>query len=206
MVLQLPFAHINLRFNPFGELALDERGRLAVVDVVPYVRRLREPKFAVQFIGDKGRGKTTHLLAIRDYYPQAAYIHIGEDEPIPVMTLSNPLFIDEIQRVPPATRRKVFARDVSLVIGTHEDVTVELAAQGFEVVTVTVAADLTPDRLQKMLTRRIEWARRGSGKLPTVDLKAACQLTQLYQDDIRAIEAHLYERFQEMEKVGDVQV
>jgi len=67
--IALPFAHLNLRRNPFGELDLSQRAALAVVDVDRFVRRLAQPGYAVQFTGDRGRGKTTHLLAILRHFP-----------------------------------------------------------------------------------------------------------------------------------------
>ena len=62
--LNLPFAHLNLRFNPFGEATPEERAKLAVVDIERFAQRLCAPGFAVQFIGEHGRGKSTHLLAL----------------------------------------------------------------------------------------------------------------------------------------------
>jgi hypothetical protein len=61
----LPYAHLNLRRNPFGEFSEDERTALALVDIEPIIERLNNPGYVVQFVGEKGYGKTTHLLAIR---------------------------------------------------------------------------------------------------------------------------------------------
>ena len=49
---QLPFSHINLRRNPFGEVSRADAADLAViqVDLDPLIQRLRRPGFAVQFI------------------------------------------------------------------------------------------------------------------------------------------------------------
>lgn len=205
---RLPFAHLNLCHNPFGELEFAQRAALAVVDIDRFVRRLRRPGYAVQFLGDTGRGKTTHLLAIRQHFPEAVYVHIGEGER-PRIPRGNPLMIDEIQRLPRWRRRSVFRRPVfqqpiSLVIGTHEDVSAELLRAGFEVDSVEAAASLDAERLHEIINRRIRWARRASGPVPRVTLDTAGALIERFGDDVRTIEWHLYEQFQALREIQDV--
>ncbi len=199
----LPFAHLNLRCNPFGELAPADRAELAVVDVEPLVDRLRRPDFAVQFIGEKGYGKTTHMLALLRHFQGAAYVHIGEGER-PELPLSNPLFVDEMQRVPFVRRWRTFRRPAALVLGTHRDLRVELKAAGREVVTVRPAEALDCQRLLRILNRRIAWARRDAGSVPRVTAETARDLLVRHGADIRAMEAELYDRFQELNDVRDV--
>ena len=76
----LPFSHLNLRCNPFGELTTEEWATLADVDVEPFLATLLVPHSAIQFIGEKGYGKTTHLLAIRSHFESAGYVHLPEGE------------------------------------------------------------------------------------------------------------------------------
>ena len=199
----LPFEHLNLRCNPFGELQLAERAALAVVRIDRFVGRLKRPGYAVQFTGEKGRGKTTHLLAIMRNFPQAAYVHIGENQRPPIPH-GQPLLIDEIQRLPRWCRRGIFRRPVSLAIGTHQDVSPELVQAGFEVDTVEAAAMLDAPRLREMFGRRIEWARRGPGPLPQVRLRTAQEMIDRFGDDLRAIESHLYDLFQNLPGIQNV--
>ncbi|HYW78785.1 MAG TPA: hypothetical protein VE890_04375 [Thermoguttaceae bacterium] len=199
----LPFAHLNLSRNPFGELELDQRAALAVVDIDRFVERLQRPGYAVQFLGDKGRGKTTHLLAIRQHFPEAPYLHIGEGER-PRIPRGHPLMIDEIQRLPRWRRRWVFRRPVSFVIGTHEDVSAELVRAGFEVDTIEAAASIDDERLHEILNRRIRWARRTPGPIPCVTLETAGALIDRFGDDVRTIEWYLYEQFQGLREIHDV--
>lgn len=198
-----PFAHLNLRRNPFGELELSQRAALAVVRVEPFVERLKQPGYAVQFLGGKGRGKTTHLLAILQHFPDAAYVHIGEGQR-PRIPRGQPLMIDEIQRLPRRRRRRVFRRHVSLAIATHEDVGAELARAGFDVQTIEAAASLDAGRLRQILNRRIQWARRGSGPLPSVTIETARELIGRFGDHVRAVEWHMYEVFQDLTGIQDV--
>jgi len=199
----LPFAHLNLRRNPFGELELRAWAELAVVEVDHLVRRLREPGYAVQFMGEKGRGKTTHMLALVRHFPDARYVHVGENER-PRIPHSQPLFIDEIQRVPRRRRRRLFHRPVSLVIATHEDLRGELGAAGFEVETIRVAGGLDARRLVDILNRRIEAARRGPGPLPRGTEATARVMIDRFGDDLRAIQGAMYDRFQTLSGIQDV--
>ena len=201
--VSLPFAHLNLRRNPFGETEPFEQGELAVVDVGRHVERLRRPGYAVQFIGGRGRGKTTHLLAVRRHFPDAPYVHIGEGQR-PRIPKGHPLFVDEIQRFSLRQRRRLFRRPVSLALGTHEDFRNELIDAGFEVETVTAGGSLDARRLCEIAARRIRWARRGPGRLPQVDVRTAQAMIDHYGDDLRAIHAHLYHLFQNLQGIEDV--
>lgn len=199
----LPFAHLNLRRNPFGELDLALWAELAVVEVDHLVPRLKRRGYAVQFIGPKGRGKTTHMLALVRHFPLARYVHVGENES-PRIPPSHPLFVDEIQRVPRRRRRRLFRRPVSLVIGTHEDFRSELAASGFQVETIGVAGALDARRLSEILNLRIEAARRAPGPVPQVTLPTGQAMIDRFGDDVRAIQGAMYDLFQNLSGVQDV--
>lgn len=210
--IALPFAHLNLRFNPFGERPLDERAKLAVVDIdrwVPLLDPARGERVAVQFMGDKGRGKTTHMLALLDRVRRdqpggdAAYLHVGEGER-PPMPGGSPVFVDEIQRVPRWRRWKLFRRGVPLVIGTHLDVARELRRAGYVVHSIHPAEAMTAERLAAIVERRIEHARRGPGPLPGVSAGTVSALLDRFGDDVRAIEHRLYETYQGLTEVRDV--
>lgn len=199
----LPFGHLNLRRNPFGELDPSERAGLAVVNVDRFVQRLKQPGYAVQFIGRQGRGKTTHLLAILRRFPRAAYLHVCEGGR-PRIPPGQPLLIDEMQRLAPRRRRRLYRRPVSLALGTHDDLAGELARWGFEVETVRLSGSLDAGRLHEILNRRVAWARRGPGPLPRVRLQTAHAMLGRFGDDVRAIQRHLYNRFQDLPEIQDL--
>ena len=73
---RLPFAHLNLRRNPFGEVAREERPALVVADLEPLLAEIADPGRAVQIIGDSGRGKTSLLLALGARLPDACYVRV----------------------------------------------------------------------------------------------------------------------------------
>ena len=203
--MRLPFAHLNLRKNPFGEVPAAERGRLAVADVERFVEPLESGLFAVEFIGDSGRGKTTHMRALWDRFAGAPFIKVAE-HPEGFSAPSAPVvFVDEAQFLERSTRRELFDRGASYVIGTHESLAGHFEQAGLDYESVHLAG-VTPDKLEGIIDRRIEWARRGPGVVPQVSLAAVEALIERHGDDLRAIEHHLYEVFQSLEESERVQV
>jgi len=199
MTPALPFARLNLRWNPFGEPARGDRGGLAVVDLPEL--RVGDP---VQVIGGRGRGKTTHLLALAARHPGAVYECVPEEAD---RFTSSPadgavFLLDEAERVRPRLLRRLLARPLALALGTHEDLS---TAAGRPLRTVR-AGGVTPDRLGEILRRRVEWARRGPGPVPRVPAESVRRLIARHGDDLRAIEGFLYDVFQELEEPRNVQV
>ncbi len=202
--LTLPFVHLNLRRNPFGELGLAERAALAQVDVRPWLPRLARPGFALHIRGEPGRGKTTHLLAFRRALPEVPYIHIGYGPPPPIPTAPL-LLLDETQRLPLKLRRRVFRPSCSLVLGTHTDHVRALERAGFTVACLELG-ERSPAELRVMFEARIEAARRAPGPLPRLTEQTLRRLIARHVDDIRGMESSLYDAFQALEEIGDVEV
>jgi hypothetical protein len=206
--LGLAYGHLNLRRNPFGELPLAERAPLAVVDLEshlePHLLALGAGGFALQFLGDKGTGKTSHLLAIGLRFPGAPYIHIPEGERPRTFPPGEPLFLDEAQRVPSRARREIFRTRRSLVLGTHRDFRGELEGAGLRVVTIIPAAIQSAGRLATIFDRRIESARRGPGPLPGVSHATIDRLRVQHGPNVRAMEDELFEHFLSLAEIGDV--
>lgn len=199
MIQGLPFAHLNLRRNPFGELPPDARAVLARIDAERYAALIDSaPRFALQFVAHSGRGKTTHLLALHARLG-GAYVLIPEDGPTPAIPAGpEPLLIDESQRLPRRQLRRLFRGAARLVLGTHEDHSRELSKAGRPFESVTIAG-LDAARLRDMLTARIEAARRGPGPVPRLTGPVLSELIARHGDNIRAIEHALYARVQTME-------
>jgi hypothetical protein len=202
---RLPYAHLNLRRNPFGELDLDSRAELAVADVAELVLKLATPGQVVQLLGEGGRGKTTLLLALRAHFPGTPYVKIREGER-PRIPRSDPLFLDDVQLLSPRKRRRVFRRRVSFAIVSHVDLQAELEALGLRVTSVWPAARLDAAVLQRVFGLRVEAARRGPGRVPRVSRDTVLKLIKRHGGNVRAMELTLYEAVQRMKEVGDVEV
>ena len=195
----LPFAHLNIRRNPFGEFTTEETEALAYVDIYDVVAKLSRPVFAVQFIGEKGFEKTTHLLAIRAQFSGAGYVHIQEGERV-----GNPLVIDEAQRLTWRQRGQVFRSSIPLVLGTHVDFRRTLVRAGRVVETVAVNRQMDTERLCALLNAHIHRVRRSEGKPSRIRLETTRRLLQQFGPDVRWILHELYVTFQSLTRIQDV--
>jgi hypothetical protein len=199
----LPYAHLNLRRNPFGEFSEEERTALALVDVDAIIARLDDPQYVVQFIGEKGYGKTTHLLAIRARLHDAGYVHIPEGERAPIPS-GCPILIDEAQRLTRWQQFQVFRSNIPLVLGTHRDFHRQLRLAGRVVETIDVQQTIDVERLHRLLNARIQWVRRSDGPIPSITPETADRLRKEFGADIRGILHQLYAVFQNLNEIADL--
>lgn len=201
----LAFEHLNLKYNPFGELTPDERARLAVTNVADFVERLSHSGFALQIMGEQGRGKTSHLLALKRHFPDAAYIYYPEAGPRPVVPQSPILFLDETQRFSQAERLALFKRKAALVIATHQDHIAEFNRVGLEHHTIHLKG-ISAQRLHLILEKRLEAARRTQGAIPYFEDDGVQTLIAQFGDDLRSMEDYLYDIFQHLKDRGAVRL
>src|SRR5690554_2998865 len=203
--LELPFVHLNLRWNPFGEVPIEERGRLAVLDIEHFVPRLAKPGFAVEFVGDCGRGKSTRLRYLWDHFEDAPFLRVAElprGFRAPVGPL---LFLDEAQFLSRRQRRRLLNARGSFAVATHESLAADFERAGLAYESVKVGG-ISVERVDAIIERRIEWARRAPGPVPRVSPVVIAQLIERYGENIRSIERHLYEVFQKLSEVCDVEI
>ena len=197
--LQYPFQKLNLRWNPFGSLEPGEVPIVPLVSIESLKDRLSDPRFAVQFVGECGRGKTTHIQALLAQFPEVPYLHLREGERPPRIPLGSVVCVDESQRLSRWARWRLFRRRAGLILGTHLDHTEELERAGRTVQTVRVEG-LSLERLEQIVAARIRAARRRPGPVPEVETKTIRDLIDRHGDDLRTIEGELYEVFQAMEE------
>ena len=202
--MQLPFSHLNLRFNPFGELNPEQRKQIAVVDIESIIRSLDLPSVAIQFLADHGRGKTTHLLALHKHYPDAEYtkIYTGDNPEFMSQAIR---FVDSIENITKKQRRDLYKKSGSIAFTTHTDLSQELERAGFSVINKIISMKNEKTLLQ-IFRQRIEYARRAEGATPHIDLETVKQLKQRYGDDVRAMESFLYEKLQTLERIENVKM
>jgi hypothetical protein len=204
----LPFAHLNLRRNPFGEFSSEERTQLAVVDLDAALHHLAQAaeskRPVVQFVGEKGFGKTTHLLAIAARFPQSAYLHIPEGESARIPVDGEPLLVDEAQRLTFWQRIRLFRSDRSLVLGTHRDFTCQLLRAGRSVLTLAADRQTNADQVSAILNARILAVRRDDAPTPCITAATAHRLFLQFGSDIRSMQHSLYEVFQQLRSIQDV--
>lgn len=201
---QLPFAHLNMRRNPFGEVPVEERPALAVVEVDAYVAQVRDGT-VIEFVGDSGRGKSTHLRAMADRIEEALYVHVCEEDPPAELPDRPVLCVDEAQFLPLRLRRSLFRSDADLALGTHVSLVDEVEAAGRTVESVSLGGrSVDIDVVRQIVNRRLEWARRTDGDLPRLSDETLAWLLDRYDDNLRAMEHHLYAVFQDLETVRPI--
>ena len=200
----LAYEGLNLKRNPFGEPGPRERARLAILDVGAYEGLLREGGWVVQFIGESGRGKSTHMRALHARFPGAPFRYIAEGER-PKIAPAPLWFLDETQRLSWWTLRRLFRGCEAMAIGTHADHSAQIRRAGKRVEVVEVGG---VDRalLRRIFEARLEWARRGEGEVPWLEDEDLDALIGRFGDDVRGMEGWLYERVQRMEEVGRIEV
>ena len=199
MSITRAFSAINLTCNPFGEPDLDDWPTLAVsaFDLELAARRLSSPGFALQLRGEAGRGKSTHLRALHARL-DVPLTYLPEDGPLPRIPRAAVVLVDECQRLPWWRRALLFRRAASFAIATHADLEPELRAAGLSVETVDVGAE-SERRLRAIVERRLRWARRGPGAVPSPSDAFLEGLVEAHGDDLRAIMDALYDVYQERE-------
>lgn len=198
MNLSLSCAALNLRFNPFGELPLDQRGAAALprCDMAAIMKSLRDPaRVAIQFVGPCGSGKSTHLHMLSDAEPRFRYTWMPRWR-ISRMAGADYLMVDEAQRLAWPQRRRLFRQASRVVLGTHRDLGRRLQRSGFQVTTITLKGPPSTTQLAAILNRKIEWARRGPGPVPQVSIQQSQQLLNKFGNNLRAMHGWMYEEFQ----------
>lgn len=200
----LPFFHLNLRRNPFGELTAAERTKLAIVEFDAALQHLTLPRSVIQVVGEKGFGKTTHLLALAAHFTENVFVYIPEGKRVAIPAEGEPLFIDEAQRMTFLQRWQTFRSQRRLILGTHTNFEQTMRRAGRSV--LTIAADQFTDasRVQNLLNARIEFARRDMGPIPGISQATAAELFRQFGSDIRGIEHSMYLTFQGLRNIQDV--
>ncbi|MEY4530498.1 MAG: hypothetical protein RLZZ156_1219 [Deinococcota bacterium] len=189
------YATLNLRWNPFSEPNQEERADLAV----QMPKFSLEPKKAILILGEKGRGKTTHLLALHQKNLDAPYLHLPEFGKHPSIPPTELIFLDEAQRLPRLTRRLIWQRAKTWVIASHENHSRELEQAGFKVEILHLTG-LTLEKLEAVIEKRLEWARRSDLEPPRIPQQKLEQLLKQFGDDLRSIEGALYDEYQKLSK------
>jgi hypothetical protein len=144
------------------------------------------------------------MLALRARFPGAPYVHVFEGEKVDLPEVEV-LFVDDVEHLPARTRRRLFRRRASLVATTHRDLAGAFRKAGIPFETLQMAG-VGEERLLQIIERRIEAARRGPGPVPVVGPEGARRLIERFGDDLRAMEFHLYERFQQLKEIDHVPV
>ncbi|HEX9691949.1 MAG TPA: hypothetical protein VGA22_07610 [Gemmatimonadales bacterium] len=195
--MPLPFAPLGLRRNPFGALADDERAALAIVEIDGWVDWLHGGKRALQLMDPPGRGKSTHLLALRRRIPETVLVRPLQG--IPRAPRTGLLLLDDAQLVPLWRRVRLWRRAGPVALATHRDFTRELTLFGFQVQTVRPSAAWTLERFKAAVDARVMASLDGPANGTTVSNEVAATVFHRCGTDVRAALDWLYDEFQHRE-------
>jgi DNA polymerase III delta prime subunit len=204
----LPFARLNLRRNPFGEPSVEDLGALFVGGLEDWPSYLRADTVGegansprcLQLLGPPGCGKTTTLLALRERFSGSALVAWCPVHGCPAIqgSRTGPLFVDDAQMMSGPHLSRVLRSPV-VAVATQKDLGVSFHEAGFCIKTVPVSDRVNLHCLQEMVGRRLEWARRGPGPLPEVEEGALQGLLRRHGRNLMAIQAELYDWYQQLE-------
>lgn len=199
-----PFFALGYRRNPFGVLSRVEWQQVVVLP--PLTEDTLVGGFDhLQLIGPKGRGKTSHLLALTHHFDSLGkslayeYIAAGTHRFTTRLNGLQWFLIDEAQRLSPFSRwwmLRAAARGLHLIVATHRDLAPLFIRHGLNIATLSVDATSTRAHLQAVLDRRLVFFARDDHAV-ALSPDAIDWLWERFGTDLRATENVLYEAFQQ---------
>lgn len=198
------YEHLGLFWNPFGEVPAADWPALISTTLAldPLAEALRAGGVALVLSGRMGRGKSTHLRALHAaHFAALPYTYLGaEASPRTSIPAAPVCFVDEVQRLGPRVRRRLFRRARSLALTTHSALAPELRPR-FRVIEHHIAG-LDRGRLAAIVARRVRWAARpgAEARVPEISAARLDALLATHGDDLRAIQAALYDDFEALRR------
>ena len=191
---------IQFGFNPFGGLSEAEKSVALQpkYDLEAMAESLLDdPPQLIEFLGRKGRGKTTHLVALHNMLPDTPIFLLDQERLLSKINLatSSILFIDSIQKVPILERQQLWKNPrLSIVYTTHipRYWAKMIAAKNFNSYSFK---GINAKELEKMIRARLQLA--ATHNLPPYQFEPHFiqQLIRLHGDHIRGIMNQLYDEF-----------
>lgn len=193
---------IEYHYNPFGGITNDE------------ILKILEPKHSIeewikliennqpiilQFIGKKGRGKTTHLSALHQQFQQSDIYYLDRIHKKIKHTQNKVVFIDSIHRISLFKRLYLWRKkNISYVITTHWNRSLELKIMG-RIHKKYYFKGITTEILKNIIINRICISSNASPENIIINEDILQQLIYKYKDDFRSILNFLYDQFKTIE-------
>ncbi|CAA0174247.1 hypothetical protein [Tenacibaculum maritimum] len=189
------------KFNPFSgvfEEDLDD----VLVPIFNFEKLLLKIKtkdsLAIEFSGKKGRGKTTHLIALQQKVPEFP-IFLLENKVSVNSVLeddSEVVFIDGIAHLSFSERHKLFKEKKVVIYTTHFSKKIECMLAKKKLHTIYFKG-ISIEILENIVKNRLKVAEREKGSYERVFTQREISLLiKKFGDDYRGIINHLYEKFQ----------
>lgn len=206
-----PFLKLGLERNPFGALTTKEW--VAVTVLPPMLQQVVDEGFQhLQVIGDRGRGKSTSLhwlcYHLRSQGQSIAY------ERLPAwqynyhtdISVLDCFALDEAQRLWFWHKNRLFheAQGKRLIIGTHHDISADFRRRGWQIVTIAIGQQSSPEHIRQILDKRLEVFATDAGVQIYFDDSAVDYLWERWRDNLRGMEFFLYFTLQKRRDTGAI--
>ncbi|MFK7932289.1 MAG: hypothetical protein AB8G22_02185 [Saprospiraceae bacterium] len=192
-------SEVKFQHNPFQGLTPSEIERAIVprkeIKAVAQDIQLQKPTI-IQFCGKKGRGKTTHLTFLHQYFSQHPMWFLNRGDR-PNLKDTKVLFIDSIHPLSFTQRQRLYRSIPTIVLTTHHNRWYEFKIAKRSYQTIYFRGLQLAD-LMIILNQRLQLAVSPNDAKPvTFDTQFAAQLLRQYGDNLRGIINHLYDQFEE---------
>lgn len=197
--MALPFAHLNLRRNPFGELP-DDLVHAFVEGELPAVF----PGDVLQVIAPQGHGKTTLLRALAAAHPGTVIARVDMETRVPsALPPPSALYLlDEADQLEAPALQALLRGAHAVVMATHEDLT---PRAGRPVSTIALP-EPSAERLARIAARRVEAVRRGPGDVPIPSPALIAAIFRRHGGNVRAACDELYDLYQQLREPRDARL
>lgn len=191
---------IKFNYNPFGGLTTEELSKVLVpqIDLEQLLKEIDgKRKILIEFVGEKGRGKTSHLKMLHEQCSSSELflltrkaVNFDEID----RTAGKVLLIDSIHHLNFWQRQKLYRSKQKIVLTTHTSRFLEYRMLKLDYRSYKFKG-IAISHLAKIIERRMSLAADPS-QIIRIDESALQGLIDKYQDDYRSILHHLYQNFQ----------
>lgn len=191
---------IRYKYNPYGGLTAEEQEKVLVpkIDFQQLLEDIEQSeKILIEFVGKKGRGKTSHLKIINQLHPSSElFLLRTKSKQFQEICESDKevVLIDSIQHLNLKERLKLYRSKRKIVLTTHISRFLEYKMVKIEYRTYRFAG-IERSHLSEILKRRLLLAAERQQEV-NINEKALDLLVDTYKDDYRSILHHLYKNFE----------
>jgi len=189
----------TFHYNPFGGISDTELNNIILpkFDLGQIADQLRNDKQPIlQFVGKKGRGKTTHLRMLSHLLKEADLFLLNSTSTIQEINQSakSILLIDSIHHIPLSQRIQLFKRPKAILITAHWSKRLEFLLAGRPHKTYYFKG-IDTEKLNTILENRIALAIDADDSF-SLNPECLQQLIRKHGDHYRGILNDLYNQFQ----------
>lgn len=198
------YSRLNLKYNPFSFLDTTELSEVLEdrIDLNALAAKMNtSDSFYIEFIGKKGRGKSSQLLKLfNEYFPSHSFVELKRGSKQSVESTSNILFVDSFQLLSIPNKWKLLKEQKRVVIAAHSSHDVlPFSRRGFTEKVNFSKLPIDSILLQSIVNSRLKLAQLDSGKsVPKIKPNYLMKLLETYQNDLRSIQLALYDEFVEL--------